>query len=332
MKTKITLIIASAFILSLTACKQLSYEKTKSGLVYKLISGGGKDSVAKVGNIVKFHFIRKFNDSVLYSSFGKMPSYLPLQADPGMSYSPVEVFFLARKGDSLITIESADTLLKKGLANQLPPNAKKGDRMTTYIKILEIFKNDSLAMPDYQAEMAKDKPRQDKEMQEMQEKNKAQIKEQMKKEWEEYKRTGEIEKGIKEMESFLAAKKIKAQKTADGTFVVVKEKGSGEPAVDGKFISVKYTGKILETDSIFESNVYTFQMGGGNVIRGWDDGLRLFNKGGKGVLYIPGYLAYGKNPGPGNKPFQALSFDVEVINISDKPEQPAAAVPPPQKK
>jgi FKBP-type peptidyl-prolyl cis-trans isomerase len=152
----------------------------------------------------------------------------------------------------------------------------------------------------------------------------------MKKEFEELKKSGEMDKQIKAMETYLAGKKISAQKTNEGTFVVVNQKGSGEPAVDGKFISVKYTGKILETDSVFESNVYTFQMGTGNVIRGWDDGLKLFSKGGKGILYVPGFLAYGKNAGPGGKPYQALIFDVEVLNVSNTQEQPATtAVPPP---
>ena len=321
MKTKITLIIASAFILTLAACDKSSYKKTKSGLVYKIISGGSKDSAARVGNIVKIHFIRKYNDSVLFNSFGQLPSFIPLQADANLEYSPVEVLFFAKKGDSILTVESVDTLLKKGLANKLPPTAKKGDRITTYIKVLEVFKNDSLAMPDYQAEMAKDKPRQDKEMQEMQAKAEVQRMAQAKADWEEVKKSGEMEKGIKYMEAFLAGKKIKAQKTDDGTFVIVNQKGIGEPAINGKFISVKYTGRILETDSTFESSVYTFKMGTASVIRGWDDGLKLFNKGGKGILYVPGYLAYGKNPGPGNKPNQALVFDVEVLNVSDKQEQ-----------
>jgi len=320
MKSKITLIIASAFILVLAACDKSSYKKTKSGLVYKIISGGGKDSVARIGNVVKIHFTRKYNDSLIYSSFNKMPSFIPLQADPGLAYSPVEILFMARKGDSIVTVEAVDTLLKKGLMNQLPPNAKKGDRITTYVKIVEVFKNDSLAMPDYQAEVAKDKPRQEKEMQEMQTKAEAQRIEQGKAEWEEMKKSDEMSKGIKAMQAYLVSKKITAQKTDDGTFVVVNEKGTGEPAVNGKFISVKYIGKILETDSVFESSVYTFKMGTYSVIHGWDDGLKLFNKGGKGTLYIPGYLAYAKNPGPGKKPFQALIFDVEVLNVSDKQE------------
>ncbi len=331
MKSKITAILAMTMIVALVGCDSTSFKKTKSGLVYKIIPGKGKDSLIQNGNVVKFQFIRKLNDSLIYTSYGKMPGFSQMNLTPDINYSPLEVFFMLRKGDSAITVEMYDSLAAKGLTSQLPPNAKKGDKINTYIKILEVYTNDSIAMIDFNAEMAKDKPRQEKEMAELQAKGDAERIEMAKKEWEEIKTSGVMEKGIKEMESFLAAKKINAQKTNDGTFVIVKEKGNGAPATDGKYISVKYTGRILETDSVFESNVYKFKMGTYSVIRGWDDGLKLFNVGGKGTLYIPGYLAYGKNPGPGNKEYQALVFDVEVLGVSDTQEDPTAIAPPPVK-
>ena len=331
MKTKITAILAITFMAALAGCDQLSYKKTASGLVYKIIPGKGKDSLIKSGNIVKFQFIRKLNDSLMYTSYGKMPGFSQMNQTPDMNYSPLEVFFMLRKGDSAVTVELYDSLAKRGLTSQLPPNAKMGDKISTYIKILEVYTNDSLAMDDFNAEMAKDKPRQEKEMKEIQAKGEAERIEMAKKEWEEMKTAGVMEKGIKDMESYLAAKKINAQRTNDGTFVVVKEKGTGEPADDGKYINVKYTGKILETDSVFESNVYKFKMGTFSVIRGWDDGLKLFNVGGKGTLYVPGFLAYGKNPGPGNKEYQALIFDIEILSVSDNQEDPAEQVPEPPK-
>ncbi len=317
MKTKLSLMIAAVTFI-VAGCGEMSYKKTKTGLVYKIYPGGSsKDFVAKVGNVVKFNFIRKLNDSLMYSTYGKMPGFAQVNNDPNADYSPAEIFLLTKKGDSAITIEMVDTLIKKGLVSQLPPNAKKGDRIKTFIKILEVFKTDSLAMPDFNAEMEKDKPRQEKETKEMQAITEKKRTELINKEWENMKQSGEMEKGIKSMKQYLAAKKITAQKTNDGTFVVVKEKGSGEPAVDGKYITVKYTGKILETDSVFQSDSYTFKMGNFDVVRGWEDGLKLFNKGGKGTLYIPGFLAYGRNAGPGNKIFEALIFDVEITNISD---------------
>jgi FKBP-type peptidyl-prolyl cis-trans isomerase FkpA len=61
------------------------------------------------------------------------------------------------------------------------------------------------------------------------------------------------------------------------------------------------------------------------VIPGWDDGLKVFKKGGKGTLYIPAFMAYDAQPGPGRKPFENLMFDVEIVDVTDAPA--AAATP-----
>src|SRR5258705_9792018 len=95
--------------------------------------------------------------------------------------------------------------------------------------------------------------------------------------------------------------------------------GTGPLAADGKYVNIKYTGKHLDTDSTFQSSSYAFQLGKASVIKGWDEGLKLFKQGGKGTLYIPGFLAYGKNPPEGSpfKPFEAMKFDIEVLQVSD---------------
>ena len=72
---------------------------------------------------------------------------------------------------------------------------------------------------------------------------------------------------------------------------------------------------------MFQANSYVFPLGQGQVVQGWDDGLTLFNEGGKGTLFIPGYLAYGKRPGPGGKPNEALIFEVEMTNVSNTQEE-----------
>ena len=323
MKAKITMIVA-VITLFVVSCGDMGYKKTKSGLVYKIIPGGGKDSVAKMNNVVKFNFIRKINDSLIYSSYGKMPGFTVLNADPSLSYSPLEVMFEMRKGDSAVTIEIFDTLIKKGMQAQMP-FGKKGDRVKTYVKILEIFKNDSVAKVDFDAEMAKDKPRQEQEMKEMQAKEAEKAKEQQAKEMEQLKKSGELAKQEKEVEDYLAAKKITATKAPGGTYVLVKDKGAGEPTATGKFITVQYAGRLLANDTAFEASQYIFPLGQSAVIRGWDDGITLFNKGGKGTLYVPGYLAYGSRPGPGGKPNEALIFDIEIVNISNTQQEAYAA-------
>lgn len=304
MKAKIRIVIAVVFTLFMVSCGA-DYKKTKSGLVYKIIPGGSKDSAATERNVIKFHFTRKLNDSLLHSTFDKMPAYQIWTNDPQISYSPLEVLFMMKEGDSATIVESVDTLLKKGLQAQIP-FAKKGDRINTYIKVLKIFRSDSLVEADYKAELERDKPRQQQEMKDLQAK-----------ELEELKKSGELEKEEKEIQAYLQAKNISAIKAPAGTYVLVKEKGTGTPATNGKFITVKYAGRILATDTLFESSQYIFELGTGNAIKGWHDGIALFNEGGKGTLYVPGYLAYGKGPGPGGNPYESLIFDIEILNVSD---------------
>jgi FKBP-type peptidyl-prolyl cis-trans isomerase FkpA len=308
----LTMVVAIAVLAS---CNSVSYQKTKSGMLYKIVSSG-KDSSVKQGEWLKFYFSQKLNDSVLQTNYGKMPVYIKVADDPRNAYSPVEVFHELRKGDSLITIMIVDSLKSKGMIQEFPPFMKKGDRLVTYVKIVEVFKNDSTYQADATAENEKDKPRQMKEQEEQMAKMREQQKQQRLMEDLEYEKSGEAAKGIAEIEAYLKGKNITAQKTGKGTFVEIKQQGTGALANSGKYVMVKYTGRTLEKDSVFDSGTYPLQLGIGEVIPGWDEGLQVFRQGGKGTLYVPGFRAYGKNH-PQFKPFQAMIFDVEMLNVSD---------------
>jgi FKBP-type peptidyl-prolyl cis-trans isomerase FkpA len=299
MKAKITMVISAVLAIVMLSCNA-DYKKTKSGLVYKIFPGGSKDSVAKMKDVIKFHIVYKINDSLLFDSHGKVPQFLPLSEDIAGSYSPFEILTMMKKGDSAETVQMVDTLLKKGA--QIP-FAKKGDRIKTYIKIIEVFSVDSLARKDYNAEMERDRPRQEQEMKETEAKQK--------------------EKEEKELQAYFAAHKITPVRAPAGTYVLINEKGNGVPAALGKFITVKYSGKGLVNNQVFDAGVYIFQLGPGNAIQGWHDGIALFNKGGKGVLYVPGTLAYGASQGPAG-PYASLIFDVEILNVSDTQEKAEA--------
>jgi len=146
---------------------------------------------------------------------------------------------------------------------------------------------------------------------------------------------GEKQREIKAVEDYLAQNNIKAEKTEKGTYVVVNAAGDGAQVDSGKQISVRYTGKLLPSGKVFESNMtgpgnepYKFVVGQAQIIQGWDDGLRKFKKGGKGTLYIPAFLAYDQSPGPGHKPYENLIFDVEVVDVTDAPKQGSAPAMP----
>jgi len=317
MKKTIYVIWAIASVLLMSACNKVNYKKTRSGLIYHIFPSSGKDSLIRNGEVVKFNVTTSLNDSVIYSSYGKLPAYVKLMPLEPPPYNILEILPMMKKGDSAITVQMIDTLIKRG--DQYPPYAKKGDRMSITFRIIDVYATDSLATLDFNLESEKDRPRQLKEQEEQLAKLEKERKEQIANEELEMEKSGEVGKELKEMEIFLANKKIEAQKTGKGTFVVIKQQGTGPQAEVNKYVKVKYSGSFLESDSVFQASTYAFQLGKGNVIAGWDEGLQLLKQGGKATLYIPGFRAYGKNP-PQNspfKPYQALKFDVELLEVSD---------------
>jgi FKBP-type peptidyl-prolyl cis-trans isomerase len=89
--------------------------------------------------------------------------------------------------------------------------------------------------------------------------------------------------------------------------------GTGALAIPGKKVKVQYTG-WLTTEKKFDSGVYDFVVGDGQVIKGWDEGVAGMKVGGKRQLRIPPQLAYGEKGFPGAIPPNAtLIFDVELL-------------------
>lgn len=96
--------------------------------------------------------------------------------------------------------------------------------------------------------------------------------------------------------------------------------GTGTEAVAGKRVTVHYTG-TLTNGTKFDSSVdrkqpFTFNLGAGQVIQGWDKGVAGMKIGGKRKLTIPPNLGYGAN-GAGNviPPNATLLFDVELLKV-----------------
>jgi len=97
--------------------------------------------------------------------------------------------------------------------------------------------------------------------------------------------------------------------------------GTGALPQKGQRVTVHYTG-TLKDGTVFDSSVerkepFSFTIGVGQVIKGWDEGVMSMKVGGKRKLMIPSHLAYGERGAGGVIPPHAeLTFDVELISIS----------------
>jgi FKBP-type peptidyl-prolyl cis-trans isomerase len=297
MKTTSILLLSSLILFAAGGCSQGGgFKKTKSGLMYKIISTQN-GTAAKKGDFLKVDYIQKVRDSVINSSVGGLPTYAPVDS-MGPVYNPAEIFNKLKKGDSAIIVMLADSLSRK--QGQLPPFIKKGDKLTLTLKVIDVFHNEGDVRKDQLSLLDVKKAEE-----------------------------------IKQIEKYLADKNIKAQKTEKGVLVEIENQGDGPKVDSGKAVHVKYQGMTFQ-GKVFDSNLdttfghaepFTFVVGQRGAIEGWDDGLRLLNKGGKAKLYIPSMLAYGPNP-PQGSPFKAyenLIFEVEVLDVTTP--EPRSAMP-----
>ena len=115
-------------------------------------------------------------------------------------------------------------------------------------------------------------------------------------------------------------KSKQVQTTASGLKYYIIEQGAGATPKAGTNVSVHYSG-FLADGTKFDSSVergepIKFAVGQGMVIKGWDEGIMLLQKGSKAVLEIPSELGYGANGAGGVIPPNAkLFFNVEIVDF-----------------
>lgn len=293
------LLTVAGLALLFSACS-VNYEKTKSGIAYKIFKGKGGEKL-KSGEYVKFNADIRIieRDTTLNTTAGRVPAYAMVDTSKRTEYSFMEIISKCSVGDSTVFILSVDSLIKRNMINPSDKSFKKGDRITCKIKILKAFKSEQEVEPDYKQESELEKARE-----------------------------------IKEVEKYLADKGIKAEKTKNGAFVEIQSAGDALKAEPGKEASVMYKGYLMTNKEVFDTNMdstkghtdpYKVQVGTGGVIPGWEEALPYFGKGGKGRIFVPAMLAYGMQARPEIPAYSNLIFDIEVKDVN----APAAAPPAP---
>lgn len=127
----------------------------------------------------------------------------------------------------------------------------------------------------------------------------------------------QFEQDLLLIEEYLAGRGLTANKTSSGLHYIIEEPGDGDHPGLSNTVTVNYRG-YLTNNIIFDEtkgHPATFPLSG--VIKGWQEGIPLFKKNGKGMLLIPSRLGYGSSPPQGSQiPINAvLIFEVHLINF-----------------
>jgi len=258
----------------------LGYTKTSQGAYYKVVTAG-KGRKPAVGNYVRLHLINSnVRDSVIFSTYsGKIGPVEFQLADASDGGDVMHILPILSEGDSAICFLRSDSVYRA----MMPPYAKPGEWVKYRIKLLNTWTP------------------------------------------EQYKVQKELHQEIlirtqgAEIEKALSKQGVRNyEKTTSGVYVVIENHGQGALPESGQRVHVHYTGTLMDGtkfDSSRDRNKpFSFVLGQGSVIKGWEDGIPLFRPGGKGRLYIPSPLGYGEN-GTGSIPPNAiLVFDIELLD------------------
>ena len=302
----LALVASSLFVV---ACSQPVEERiTESGLKIQIIEKGDGGPV-RDSTLVRLDmkYINSNGNEQWSSAKAGGSANIPYDKEQWKQGGALyEAFSMLNEGDSAIFDIPTKELYEQTFRAPLPDTLDSASSMTFQVRLLAIMTREEFK--EYQtAELKKRQTKENAKKAEAMEKELANAKEQLKTD-------GEI------IDKYLADNNIVAETTKSGLRYVITQAGEGDNAPRGANITVHYNGRLLD-GSKFDSSYdrdspFQFVLGQGRVIKGWDEGLALLNKGAKATLYIPSTLGYGaRGSGPKIGPNAVLKFDVELLDF-----------------
>lgn len=260
------------------------FKKHESGMLYKFHEKTD-NRLAQIGDFitVELRYITN-EDSLLFDGKGET---IPLEmVEPVFAGDINQALAMMHKGDSATFVIRADSfLLKNAKLTILPDFIDEDSRIIFDVRMINVQSIE---------EIEKEK---------------------------EKKRIEGLKIEEEAINAYILENNISVNPEISGLYFVPIRQGKGEMAEAGDIVSVHYTGKFLD-DTVFDSSYkrgkpIDFELGKGQVIAGWDEGIAKMRKGGKALLLMPSHLGYGSGRGqiPPNTP---LVFEVELINVKSK--------------
>ncbi len=134
------------------------------------------------------------------------------------------------------------------------------------------------------------------------------------------------------IQDYLEDSNLVAERHPSDLFYIIEQEGTGDTPEVGQTIVANYTGKFLD-GRVFDTSIesvareagiynenrdyspYSFTLGAGRVISGWEIAFSLFKEGTKAIIVLPSYIAYGNSGSGSIPPNTVLLFEVELVNI-----------------
>lgn len=126
----------------------------------------------------------------------------------------------------------------------------------------------------------------------------------------------QLQKDIGLIRQYLADNNLKADSTGSGLYYIITKEGTGDNPPASSTVTVKYKGYLLDGtvfDETSGSSTATFPLF--NLIQGWQEGIPLLKKDGKGTFLIPSYLGYGSSPVGSIPANSVLIFEIELVKF-----------------
>jgi FKBP-type peptidyl-prolyl cis-trans isomerase len=288
----------------LTSCQKKTKVTEKDGIEYTYIKEGSEK--APNGSFLLYNLkITTGTDSVIYSTADQpFPGYLMANDSMPTQNGMDEIFSNLRKGDS-IQFESTAKVI---FGENFPPSMRGEDVVKVNLGAFEIMDQAGIEAFFNKTMEAEDKKKAERAVVLLAEESKT-------------------------IEAYLKEKGLNGTKTASGLYYVIEREGTGETTTPNTTMYVDYAGYLLD-GTLFDTsipeiakanNIFNEQrpyeplpvnVGMGQVIPGWDEGLLLLKKGSKAKFIIPSPLGYGENGAGSSIPANSiLVFDVEVKNV-----------------
>lgn len=296
-------IIGIAMIVSCQNNEPVLHEvsTTPTGYQY-IIERDVPGTPCQVGQYALVHVVLSHGDSILTDTRVNpgRPNAVQITADNkglvGLTKPIQDILKLMSVGDSARLFFPVDSF------PTMTPALKDFDEITYALSVVDVLKDDDAyteyATPEEKGKRARREATAEPE---------AQAAQKMKAFYEAYAR------GQKDSEWTTTDSGLK--------YVILEKGGTGKKAAKGDFVSSNYYGVFADSGKMFDNSyrhgrIINFAVGKGGVIKGWDEGLQLMEKGDKAVFLIPSALAYGSEGYPNLvPPNKDLLFYIELIDI-----------------